>query len=349
MNYTIVLFPKIQVDTAIAHFLLTTFGEPVFPGISSAPVEFWSELPNRTVAELESQGYVLIDLGMSRFDHHQFGPDNKTITSSLLVARHLSVAERPDLQRLLELARRDDLEGKGTLSPDPIDRAFGISALLTNLNKSLANNSAAVLDVITPLISAHFLEENRRYELLPREHQELIASNKLLEFTVVQFGRNLKVVFVESDNPAMAGYLRSRAVSAGLVIQKASTGHVNFIANQHANVKLQKLARLVKQAEAKKNNIILKVDERKLEESGRTEGLPHWYHDTRANTLQNGGLNPQGIPPTILALEEIIQIAKDGLNISREHQSQRPPLKPQPNRNNSNHKFSTGKGVLYID
>jgi hypothetical protein len=263
-----------------------------------------------------------------------------------MIAEYLGIADRPDLAKLLELARRDDLEGKGTLSADPIDRAFGISALLTNLNKSLSDNSQAVLNTVIPLITAHFLEENRRHELLPKEYSELTESGKLKEFNATQLGKIVKVVIVESDNPALAGYLRSRAVGAGLVVQKSSTGHVNFITNQSLRLKLNKLARIIKTLEAEKNNIVLKIDSmHDLEAPGRTENLPHWYYDTRANTLQNGGVNPKGIPPTELTAEEIEDAVKDGLNVElnqhNQHQNQR-FQKNQP-------RFTKGKGVVYLD
>lgn len=352
--WTIVLFTKIQVDTAISYFLLTMFGEQAFPGIGEAKVEFWTELPDLSVEELESRGYILIDLGMSRFDHHRLGPENNKITSAYLVAEHLGIQNRPDIQKLLELARRDDLEGKGTISQDPIDRAFGLSALLTNLNKSIPDQPQAVLDLIIPLITGHYLEENRRHELLPKEYNELVAAGKLNHYLIDHTGRKLKVVLVESDNPALAGYLRSSAVGAGLVIQKTSTGHINFIANQNANVKLHKLAGMIKTREAQKNNIAIShLSREDMEKSGRTEGLPHWYYDTRANTLQNGGINPKSIPPTLLDIDEVLTLVQEGLNVphqprpaNRSSNQNRPPSRPSTP---SNHKFTHGKGVTFID
>jgi len=365
MAYTVVMFPKIQVDTAIAYFLLTTFGEGSFPGVSNAPIEFWTAMPDgRTAEQLESEGYILVDMGDGKFDHHVLGQDNRKITSSLLIARHLGADSRADIQKLLELARRDDLEGKGTLSADPIDRAFGISALLTNLNKSMPNDSRAVLDAMLPLITAHFLEENRRHVQLPLEYKELEAQGKVMAAEAIQLGRRLKIVMVESDNASLAGYLRSKGMGAALVIQKSSTGHVNFISNQSANVRLHKLARVVKSAEARKSGIdIAHLGHPALERAGRTEPIPHWYYDTRANTLQNGGLNPQGIPATQLKTEEIITLVIEGLRIDPPA-AQRPPQarpmppqarQPQPRPSEQKpaqgkpSRLSKGHGVVYLD
>ena len=340
------MFPKIQIDTAIAYFILTTFGESAFPGVSKAPLEFWTEMPKDvTLEDLESQGHIFIDLGMSKFDHHSFGLENKTITSALLIAQHLGVADRPDLQKLLELARRDDLEGKGTLSADPIDRAFGISALLTNLNKSMPNDSQAVLDLISPLITAHFLEENRRHEIFPQEYKQLQENGLSQECTIKQNDRPLKLIYIRSDNTALAGYLRSKAVSAAVVIQQTSLGHVNFVTNQNANVKITTLVRLIREKEAEKNSIRLNPDEiEKIDDAGRLPSLPHWFYDNRANTLQNGGVNPQGIPPTALSTKEILELAIEGLNLES--------IKSPSNNTKTNYdnpKITKGKGVLYLD
>lgn len=340
-NWTIVMFPRIQVDTAVSYFLLKNFGEKKFPGIAQAQVAFWTELPeSKTAEELEEEGYILLDLGNGRFDHHRLGPENKKVSTAHLVAQHLEIEDRLDLQRLLEFARRDDLEGKGTLSADPVDRAFGFSALLTNLNKSAEDNPARVLEIVLPLLAGHFVEENRRFEALPAEYEELKRAGKVKEFSAIQLGKQLKVFYLESDNHALPGFLRSRAVGADLVVQRASSGHVNFVTRQAQRLQLKKLARLVKMLEAQKNGVVLRVDsEAELEEPGRTPGLAHWFYDTRANTLQNGGVSPQGIPPTKLTYEEIEQVTKQGLNISRDDAVARKWARP----------VRKGRGVLIIE
>jgi hypothetical protein len=102
------------------------------------------------------------------------------------------------------------------------------------------------------------------------------------------------------------------------VVQKAPTGHVNFISNQTSRLQLHKLARAIKLLEAEANNILLEIDSlEELELPGRTEGLPHWYYDTRANTIQNGGINPQNIPPTQISYEDLETAVKQALNLSR--------------------------------
>ena len=345
-NRTIVMFPKIQIDTAVSYFLLKYFGDEKFPGVRQANVEFWAEVPeDKTADQLEREGYILLDLGGSKFDHHRLGQNNRTISSAHMVAKFLEVDDRPDLRKLLDFARRDDLEGKGILSSDPIDRAFGLSALLTNLNRSIPDDPKQILEIVLPLLAGHYAEENRRHEILPKEFEELVKSGRAKKFNAVQLGRNLKVVYIESDNPALAGYIRSKAVGADLVVQKAKGGHVNFITRQAARLDLRKLARLIKLLEAQKNDIVLPVDsERDLEAPGRTEGLPHWFYDARANTLQNGGVQPQGIPATKLTYEEIEQVTKQGLNVERTRRGNF-----RERGNGGGYKVTRDKGVTIIE
>ena len=122
-------------------------------------------------------------------------------------------------------------------------------------------------------------------------------------------------------------------MGADLVIQRASTGHTNFNTRQALRLELRKLARLVKLMEAQKLGIVLPVDSiADLELPGRTDRLPHWYYDTRANTLQNGGAKPQGIPPTNLIYEEIEALVKQGLNIERSERNNRFNSRSRPGR-----------------
>lgn len=336
MFKNIVLFPKIQIDTAISYFILKTFGEKKFPGVSEAELVFWTKLPeDRTPGELEQAGYILIDLGNGQFDHHRLGPENRKYSSAHLVAQALEVDDLPELQKLLELARRDDLLGKGTVSIDALDRSFGLPGMLMSLVKTYPNNPKYILDVLFPIIYAHYYQEVEKYQKMPQEYKDSLAKGLAQEINATQLGKQLKVVLINSDNIGLAGYVRSRAVGADLVIQRASTGHVNFISNQKSQLQLGDLARKIKLLEAQKNNLILEIDSMdELTLPGKTDGLPHWYYDTRANTLQNGGISPGDIPATLLSDEEIVVAIKGALNISRNTVTA--PV--------SNNRFSQNKG-----
>ena len=47
---------------------------------------------------------------------------------------------------------------------------------------------------------------------------------------------------------------------------------------------------------------------------GKIHGIPEWYYDGATNSLLNGGVNPNGIEPTIVPFERIIAIAKNVLD-----------------------------------
>src|SRR5258708_13832766 len=145
---------------------------------------------------------------------------------------------------------------------------------------------------------------------MPKEYQELKMQGKIKEFNTPHLGTQLNIIYIESDNAGMAGYLRSRAVGADLVIQRASTGHTNFVSRQQAQLQLKKLSRLLKLKEAEKNGIAL-TDSQELEKPGRTDKLPHWFYDSRANTIQNADLSPQRIPATTLNYPEIKHLVTD--------------------------------------
>ena len=50
-----------------------------------------------------------------------------------------------------------------------------------------------------------------------------------------------------------------------------------------------------------------------LQRAGRVEAIPEWFYDVAANTLQNGGVRPEGVPVTRLALEEALEIVRRSL------------------------------------
>ena len=212
-----------------------------------------------------------------------------------------------------------------------------------------------------PLIEAHYYQEYQKHQSLPQEYAQALETGLAQEFTATQLGKQLKVVLLKSDNLSLTGFVRSRAVGGDLVIQRASTDHVNFVTNQKTQLKLHELAKTIKLLEAEKNNISLLIDS--LEElflPGKTPGLPHWFYDTRANTLQNGGMNPGSVPPTALSDEDLIGATKRALNIARE--SLTPPPRyndrfnnrgPRNNTRNNNRRYpSEGRrtrGAIIID
>jgi hypothetical protein len=314
-KWKIVTLPRVQVDALIACFLLVRFGEERFPGIKDAEYLFWINIPEgKTVAELEKEGYILLDMGGGMFDHHA-GLDGKSEKCmSQIVAEQLGIHKNQSIRKLLEYARRDDLLGKGTLSNDPIDRAFGLSGLVNNMNRALPDDQELIIKTVMPLFIAHHLEEKKRSEDLPREYEEKFRAGKTHE-AIVQTARGpIKMVMIETDEIAMAGYLRAQR-SVDLVVQKMSSGHVNIITQQKKMFDLSQIAAFLRMAEAEEKGTTLSIAEKDLGAAGRIEGVDEWYLDTRARTIQNGGVRPQWTNPTRLPLVTIGEIIKQAAAI----------------------------------
>jgi hypothetical protein len=312
--HTIASFAKPQPDTIAAIFLLKKFGEEKFPGVGTASLAFWTNLPEGTsTQQLEDEGYLLIDLGDSKFDHHTSLVEGRpTKCSSELIAEYLGLSAYPPLQKLLAYARRDDLEGKGTISQDPLDRAFGLSGLLTNLNRTFAHDPNGVVNMVLAMFEAHYQEEENRTILVKQEWKELQDSGAAKVWMAHHNGIQLRVVQLPSDNMSMAGFLRNYH-KFDMVILRRTTGHVNLITNQSRPINLQGVSGSIRKKEAQKMGLRLE-DLPALTTPGRITAIPQWYYDTVANTVQNGGIRPEDTVPTSLSDDEIKNAVLEGLN-----------------------------------
>jgi len=310
--HTIASFAKPQPDTIAAIFLLKKFGEALFPGVSGAQLAFWSVLPEgKTATQLEEEGYILIDLGQGRFDHHAELSDGRPQRcSSELVAEFLQVTTHPPLQKLLAYAKRDDLEGKGTISPDALDRAFGLSGLLTNLNRTYSHDPAGIVNMVLAMFEAHYQEEENRTIIVKQEWKDIQAANLQQTYTAVHKNIHLRIVQLPSDNLSIAGFLRNYH-GFDIVVLRRTTGHVNIITNQKKPFSLAGVAEQIRSLEAQK--LGLSLEKMTLRAQGRIESIPHWYYDTVANTLQNGGINPQDTVATTLSDLDIRNALVNGL------------------------------------
>ncbi|MFA6099956.1 MAG: hypothetical protein WC750_03705 [Patescibacteria group bacterium] len=312
--HTVAMFPKVQADTAASYYILKIFGEKLFPGVGQAKVVFWTSLPSgKTAQELESEGYLTIDLG-GEFDHHLANEKlgKRVECAASLIAGYLGVENDLTLKKLLAWAKRDDLQGKGTISIDPLDRAFGLSGIIMNANREYASDPKKALDLIVQIIDLHVREEKRRQVELPLELEGLEKAGKVEKFNLRQGGADLQAVFVETDNIAMAGFLRA-AKKIDLIIQRRTSGHTNIVTQQVRSIDLRPLIAVLRLSEADKKGVALKADEEALMSTGRIEGIDEWYYDNAANSIQNGGINPEGVTATKLTRNEIIALVKDAI------------------------------------
>lgn len=316
---TIIIFPRPHPDNIVAIMLLRLFGKEKFPGIENAKIDFLNKLPEGKNADAyEKEGTLLIDMGGGKFDHHNVegGKDNSGECATTLVAKYLGIDNDPALRQLLTYVKRDDLEGKGIISKDPIDRAFGLSGLIMNLNKANADDLHKTIDITMPIFMAHYQEQTKRHVVLPQQWDDLQKANKTDQFEVFQGKKLVRVIVVENDDVSLVGFLRAHPkTKADVVVQRLSSGHTNLITRQDRNVDLKDVAVMLRIEEARKKDAVLEVRTvAELSQPHRLKGVEEWYYDTTANSLQNGGIAPEGITPTKLSLDEVKEILKNGLN-----------------------------------
>jgi len=317
--HKIITYSQLQPDTICAIILLKKFGEKKYPGISKAVIEYMIELPKgKTADSLEREGILCIDLGGGRFDHHRQTRMQERFCATDLVAKDLGIDTNPGLEKIITYARRDDLEGKGIISKDSIDRAFGLSALIQNLNRHYIGHPEKVLATIAPLLLAHLKEEQKRAHEYPEEYRKKWDEGKIDAFIVNQGEKQIRVVLIESDIFGMAGFLRAHPeIKADVVAQRFASGHTNIITRQERRLNLKEVAAILRTEELKaKKYPFDRVNWRGLYNKGKMREVPEWYYDTAANTIQNGGMLAEQTKPTQLSLLDIKRALKVGLDFS---------------------------------
>jgi hypothetical protein len=302
-----------QSDTIVAIYLLKEYGKERFPGVEHAPTTLRATLlPGDTFESMCAEGTLALDMGEGPLDHHF-----KNHCTSELVAKYLHIEQDPSIAQMLTWARRDDKEGKGTLSRDAIDRAFGLAGLISALNKAHPQDPNAVISAVLPLLAAHHRSAREHHIELPKEVEAKKQSGHYEEFEIVQNGKTFKLACVVSDKPSMPTFLRSeKGGKADAVLQKLeASNHYCVLTNQKSRVDLSKVAGLIRMREAQLNNILVPEDDRYVTQIGRIDEVPNWYFDPMTNSLLNGGAHNREVPESEIPHEEMKEIVKAGLNL----------------------------------
>jgi hypothetical protein len=309
MYHKIIIPSSLHPDVIVGIFFLRKFGHERYPSIQNAKIEVRQVLPeNETIQSLKEKGILVLDVGGGEFDHHQKGK----ILSELL-AEDIGIIQDPAIAKLILYAKRDDQYGIGTISTDQIDRAFGLSGLISCLNK-IERDPEKVMGILYPILNAHYTEERKRTTELPLEFEEKLKKGLVEIFEVKHKGKKIKVIFLESDNVSMAGWLKSSiGLKADVVCQKLNTGYVNILTKQSRMIDLRWLAAYLRNDELQLQERELAYSMEQLMRPGKIMEIPEWYYDRATNSLLNGGVNPKGILPTIIPADRIKQILKESL------------------------------------
>ncbi|MEI6479152.1 MAG: hypothetical protein WCO18_02560, partial [bacterium] len=309
---TIIIPTRIQNDTLASIFLLKNFGEALFPNIDRSEIKIVSQV-SESAEVLLSKGTLLIDIGGGIFDHHRV--TDKKVTTTGIIADYLGIEDNPAFDMWFALVERCEFFGKGIISSDPIDKAFGLPGLLVNLNNLYNNEPNTVYKILEPIINAHVEEQKKRTVDIPKIFQEKIDKGEVILFSVKQHGRKVKIAMLESDDSTMSGYLRSRnGGNYQVVVLHLSSGHVNIITKGVAKVDLTALAAILRKSEALISGKEITNDVKVLSQHGRMSEVPEWYYDPATNSIQNGGINPTGVKPTKISWVDMKRIVEAGLS-----------------------------------
>ncbi|MEN9852194.1 MAG: hypothetical protein RI996_137 [Candidatus Parcubacteria bacterium] len=312
MNIQKVIFPsRPQIDTICAFYILQKYGMSHFIGIESAYISVSPMTHSLKSGEyLDSSGVLYLDCNQSIFDHHI--KENTCLTD--LVIDHLGLQHNAELDKIKAFAKRDDLQGKGIISQDKLDKAFGLPGLLTNLNKSSRYTAHDIFHIILPLLEAHVEEEKKRIYDMPEEIKRKSLTSEFVPFSCEQKGKKLSCCMIYSDTTSIGGYLRS---SLGgyydVVIQVKSSGHITILTRPLHKISLRGLILLIRLEELASKNKNIEIGTEQLLAAGTIESVPEWYYDTATNSLFNGG-SSTAVAPTTINTEQLIEIVRMGIS-----------------------------------
>ena len=92
-----------------------------------------------------------------------------------------------------------------------------------------------------------------------------------------------------------------------------SSGNTNILTRPLKKIDLRHVASLVREEELRCSKKNVRVTPTILSQPGRIEGIQEWYYDRATNSLLNGGVHPEGTPPTKIPLDSITELVLKGL------------------------------------
>ena len=305
----IVTHKKPHLDEIFAIELLRMHGENDFPGVSTAPIEFWEPAMAETRWQDHlADGTLLIGVGNGRFDEHAGQNRERKVghTASSLVAAALHLKNDQAVQRMLEYVVPDDLQG----SAGP----FSLATLIVTMYGAYEDDPHFVIDWALVAIRTNFSKQEHFFDETMREYEERANVTKVRR-------RNGKcaIVSIESDDPQIASLARSKYGNrASVVIQRKSNGQILISANKGHGVKLKDVARLVRMEELKAKGIAGTDSWKDLEVEGTLPQVPEWHYFEVGAMVMNGSNTHPDVPATRLSLEQVTDLVQIALSVEFE-------------------------------
>lgn len=310
--------PEPDMDEMVAIWLLITFGEEKFSGISNTEFLFKGaydiKILGKSADDLEKEGILCVGIGGGRFDEHPFGCDDKRKSgksAATLVADALELRDNPDVRNIIDFASTVDL---GSVTVDQY-RDFLLDSLAKDsFRYTHKDDHYSIIQAVFVLIGGKW-RQNRSFMLCKNDFEKTSRCG----YAVKQNGAKVKIVSVISDNLEMPKYCRSKwGGYAGVVIKiSPKTGKIQILADrQRLGGNLDPVARAVRIAERQANGLRNRVPENQLVAEGEVEGADVWYYFPGGGMLFNSTPKNPNVPKTKLSREKVEQIVLDSLQLA---------------------------------
>ena len=193
-------------------------------------------------------------------------------------------------------------------------KVSGYTSLARLANLVVANNPNAPKKVETWLRMA--------LEAKLLEQKEFIAAGedvekaKLLE--IRRPNQTIRIIYGKSDSTAFNASARSLR-KADVVVQEFSTGHIRIFTrqiNRKPVVSLKDVMAVLRIMEQRKKSRMITTDWEDLRKGGSVSGAEEWYYLKPAEMPLNGSETAPDVPPTKLALREVMSALRIGLGQS---------------------------------
>lgn len=304
MGFTrIVTHVQPYLDDIAGIWLLLKFGASAFPGIDKALVEFWTSMPEgRTPKDLERDGILLVGIGGGRFDEHSSADGRrKGNNSSLtLIAKELYLDEDPALQPLFNFILKRDSKLVGS--------SFDLHGL-TKTMYSARRDDMTVWKWVFEILEAIYAQNLGFFEQAGTDLQ----SAKVSRVPTANNGSAILVVG-NSDSREFSKYARSsHGRSAGIVIQRNSSGSVQVQTYVRSGINLIDTVQIIRTEEMKVAGKKISFGWEHLGSDGTISECPEWHYAAEGQMLLNGSATHKK-PPTKLPLERISELVQIGIN-----------------------------------
>ena len=244
------------------------------------------------------RGILAVDTGGGRLDTHArtgaVPSRRQEKSASLLVAEDLGVATRPELVKLLEFVRLQEIRGRSIESRKPMDHLVCLPNLVRGLNLCHRGQPQRVIEIVMDLFDAA-----RATEL-----DWLQAKRDFASALVVRLADKTRLIGIESDSSGAAKVARLHR--ADLVVHRSSAGHTGITIRSNGRLKgfdLSALAALLRIAEAVERGET--VEQRRLQHVGMVAG---WYLHDSGKILAKGSPKNPGVEPSRLSVQRILEL-----------------------------------------